>query len=60
MDFRADEDLDLLRRSVAGVAGKFGHAYFVEQARTGGSATELWTALADHGFVSTWREARWR
>src|ERR1700736_1958816 len=51
MDFRADEDLDLLRRSVPGVAGGFGHRYFVEQARTGGNASELWAALADHGFV---------
>jgi alkylation response protein AidB-like acyl-CoA dehydrogenase len=40
-----------LRRSVAGVVSGFGHPYFVEQARSGASATELWTALADHGFV---------
>ena len=51
MDFAPDEELDLLRASVAGVAGRYGHAYFVEQARSGGSAAELWAALADHGFV---------
>ena len=51
MDFGPDEELDLLRSSVAGVAGRFGHGYFVEQARSGGSAAELWAALADHGFV---------
>ena len=51
MDFSPDEELDLLRSSVAGVAGRFGHGYFVEQARSGGSAAALWAALADHGFV---------
>ena len=51
MDFLPDEDLELLRRSVAGVVGRFGHAYFVEQARGGGSAAELWKELASHGFV---------
>jgi alkylation response protein AidB-like acyl-CoA dehydrogenase len=51
VDFGPDEELDLLRSSVAGVAGRFGHGYFVEQARSGGSAAELWGALADHGFV---------
>ncbi len=51
MDFAPDEELELLSRSVAGVAGRFGHGYFVEQARTGRSATELWRALAAHGFV---------
>jgi alkylation response protein AidB-like acyl-CoA dehydrogenase len=51
VDFGPDEELDLLRASVAGVAGRFGHAYFVEQARSGGDAAELWAALADHGFV---------
>jgi alkylation response protein AidB-like acyl-CoA dehydrogenase len=51
VDFGPDEELDLLRSSVAGVAGRFGHGYFVEQARSGGSAAELWRALADLGFV---------
>jgi alkylation response protein AidB-like acyl-CoA dehydrogenase len=51
MDFLPDEELELLRRSVAGVVGRFGHSYFVEQARGGGSAPELWKDLASHGFV---------
>ena len=51
MDFLPDEDHDLLRSAVAGVVGRFGHAYFVEQARSGGNAKELWAALGEHGFV---------
>jgi alkylation response protein AidB-like acyl-CoA dehydrogenase len=51
VDFAPDEELALLQRTVAGVVGRFGHAYFVEQARSGGSASELWRALAGHGFV---------
>ena len=51
MDFSVDEDLDLLRKTVADVAGRFGHAYFLAQARSGGKADELWNALADLGFI---------
>jgi alkylation response protein AidB-like acyl-CoA dehydrogenase len=51
VDFAPDEELELLHSSVAGVVGRFGHGYFVEQARSGGSATELWRSLASHGFV---------
>ncbi|MFI5041693.1 MAG: acyl-CoA dehydrogenase family protein, partial [Acidimicrobiales bacterium] len=51
MDFLPDEEDELLRASVKGVAGRFGHPYFVEQARSGGTAAELWAALATQGFV---------
>ncbi|HVM63768.1 MAG TPA: acyl-CoA dehydrogenase family protein, partial [Acidimicrobiales bacterium] len=51
MDFAPDEELELLHTSVGGVVGRFGHGYFIEQARDGRSATELWRALAAHGFV---------
>ncbi|HZQ56727.1 MAG TPA: acyl-CoA dehydrogenase family protein [Acidimicrobiales bacterium] len=51
MDFAPDEELELLHSTVAGVVGRYGHGYFVEQARSGGSATELWRSLAAHGFV---------
>jgi alkylation response protein AidB-like acyl-CoA dehydrogenase len=41
----------LIRESVAGIAGEFGHRYFVDRARRGEKATGLWRALADAGFV---------
>jgi alkylation response protein AidB-like acyl-CoA dehydrogenase len=51
MDFAEDDDRRLLRESVAGIAAKFGHEYFVERSRAGEKTTELWEALAGHGFV---------
>jgi alkylation response protein AidB-like acyl-CoA dehydrogenase len=41
----------MLRRTVAGVAGDFGHAYLARAAAEGRPPTELWRALADHGFL---------
>jgi len=41
----------LLRQSVAGVAGRFGHEYFTECKRERRSPRELWDALADGGFM---------
>ncbi len=51
MDFAEDDERGLLREAVAGIAGKFGHGYYVEQARSGAKMTELWGALAEGGFV---------
>jgi alkylation response protein AidB-like acyl-CoA dehydrogenase len=51
MDFAEDDDRRLLRESVRGIAAKFGHEYFVERSRAGEKTTELWQALAGHGFV---------
>jgi alkylation response protein AidB-like acyl-CoA dehydrogenase len=51
MDFAEDDDRRLLRESVAGIAAKFGHEYFVERSRAGEKTTALWQALAGHGFV---------
>jgi alkylation response protein AidB-like acyl-CoA dehydrogenase len=51
VDFSVDEDLGLLRKTVAEVTGRFGHPYFVEQARHGGKSSELWDALAELGFI---------
>ena len=51
MDFAETEERALLRRSVAGIASAFGHWYYLEQARSGARSTELWTALADAGFI---------
>jgi alkylation response protein AidB-like acyl-CoA dehydrogenase len=48
--FGADEEA-LLRESVAGIAGRFGHAYFARMSAAGENASELWDALAKGGFV---------
>ena len=45
------EEHALLRRSVAGIAAGFGHEYLVRVAAAGEPPTELWRALADHGFL---------
>jgi alkylation response protein AidB-like acyl-CoA dehydrogenase len=41
----------MLRESVAGVASKYGHRYYLEQSRSGGSTIELWQELAHLGFI---------
>jgi alkylation response protein AidB-like acyl-CoA dehydrogenase len=46
----SDEEL-LLRESVAGIAGRYGHAYFAERSAAGEPAIELWDDLAGAGFV---------
>ena len=45
-----DEQL-MLRESVAKLAAGFGHSYYVEKAKADGRATELWRAVAEHGFA---------
>jgi alkylation response protein AidB-like acyl-CoA dehydrogenase len=47
-----DESQQLLRKSVADVASKFGHEYFRQRAADDERAEELWAALADAGFTS--------
>jgi alkylation response protein AidB-like acyl-CoA dehydrogenase len=51
MDFAEPEELALLRQSVAAVAGRFGHGYYVEQSRSGGNTQALWDAVAELGFM---------
>jgi alkylation response protein AidB-like acyl-CoA dehydrogenase len=48
--FESDEHR-WLRESVGGIASKYGHRYYLEKSRTGGSTTELWRDLAAAGFV---------
>ena len=50
VNFQASSEQELLRSTVASIAQSFGHRYFVDQAATGGKATELWDALAEAGF----------
>jgi alkylation response protein AidB-like acyl-CoA dehydrogenase len=49
---REDDERQLLRKSVASVAGQFGHRYYRQKAAEDGRAHELWSALAESGFTS--------
>ena len=51
MNFAECEEHELLRQSVSKIASEFGHEYFVDRARRGEKATELWEALAAGGFI---------
>jgi len=51
LNFAECEEHELLRQSVSKIAGEFGHEYFVDRARRGEKATELWQALAGGGFI---------
>ncbi|HXQ58489.1 MAG TPA: acyl-CoA dehydrogenase family protein [Acidimicrobiales bacterium] len=51
MDFRETDEQRMLRDAVNGIASKYGHGYFVERARAGGRADELWDELAAGGFL---------
>jgi alkylation response protein AidB-like acyl-CoA dehydrogenase len=41
----------MLREAVGDIARRYGHRYYLEQARSGGNAGELWRELAQYGFV---------
>lgn len=45
------DELTLMRESVRRIAMEFGHARFAAHGRTGEPVTELWAALAEHGFL---------
>jgi alkylation response protein AidB-like acyl-CoA dehydrogenase len=59
MDFRETEEQIMLRKAVAGVASKYGHAYYVEQSRSGGKQQELWDELSASGFLGVSVPERW-
>jgi alkylation response protein AidB-like acyl-CoA dehydrogenase len=52
MDFHEEDEQVLLRAAVRDLAAEFGHAYYAEKVRSGQKTDELWTAMADHGFLS--------
>jgi alkylation response protein AidB-like acyl-CoA dehydrogenase len=52
VDFAESPEHEMIRAAVRNLAAPFGHAYFAEQVRSGGKTTELWQAVADHGFLS--------
>jgi alkylation response protein AidB-like acyl-CoA dehydrogenase len=51
MDFTETEEQVLLRRSVAALAARYGHAYYLEKARTGGKTRELWEEAGALGYL---------
>jgi alkylation response protein AidB-like acyl-CoA dehydrogenase len=51
MDFSESPEHTLLRESVARLATKYGHGYFAEKARTGGTTDELWAEAGAAGFL---------
>ena len=51
MSVRETEEHQLLRETLSGIVGSFGHAYYAERARAGKSSDELWDAIAEAGFV---------
>jgi alkylation response protein AidB-like acyl-CoA dehydrogenase len=51
MDFAETAEQAQLRRSVAAIAARYGHAYYLEKARSGGKTRELWDELGGLGYV---------
>jgi alkylation response protein AidB-like acyl-CoA dehydrogenase len=51
MDLRESPEQQLLRSSVAALAGRYGHEYLIGKARSGGKTTELWQEAGDAGYL---------
>ena len=51
MNFAETDEQALLRRSVAQVAARYGHAYYLDKARSGGKSTELWQEIGELGYL---------
>ena len=51
MDFTESDELQMLREAVGSIAGKFGHGYYVEKAHADQRTDELWSAVAEPGFL---------
>jgi alkylation response protein AidB-like acyl-CoA dehydrogenase len=51
MDFAETDEQALLRRSVAAVAGRYGHSYFMAKARAGEKTQELWDEVGRLGYL---------
>ena len=52
MDFAESPEHRDLRAAVSRLAAGFGHAYYVDAARSGRKTDELWQAMAEHGFLT--------
>jgi alkylation response protein AidB-like acyl-CoA dehydrogenase len=51
VDFQEPEEMTLLRNGVRQIAQRYGHEYYVTQARSGAKAQALWDELAAAGFL---------
>ncbi|HEY8426945.1 MAG TPA: acyl-CoA dehydrogenase family protein [Sandaracinaceae bacterium] len=51
MGFEETDEQRMLREGVSRIARRYGHAYYVEKARSGRPAVELWDELAREGFL---------
>ena len=51
MDFIETDELHMLREAVGSIASKFGHEYYVEKAHADQRTDELWSAVAEAGFL---------
>jgi alkylation response protein AidB-like acyl-CoA dehydrogenase len=52
MSFTESEEHRLLRDAVQKIASRFGAEYYLQRARNNGRLTELWSALAEPGYLS--------
>ena len=51
LDFDEGDELRALRAAVADLGGRYGQAYFLEQARRGGRTDALWAEAGKAGFL---------
>jgi alkylation response protein AidB-like acyl-CoA dehydrogenase len=51
VDFKESSEQELLRQAVHDLTASFGHQYYAEKTRRGEKTDELWTAMADLGFL---------
>ncbi|KQS64004.1 acyl-CoA dehydrogenase [Modestobacter sp. Leaf380] len=51
MDFDEGDDLRDLRAAVADLASRYGHSWYLEQSRTGGTTRALWDEAGKAGFL---------
>ena len=51
MDFAESPEQELLRKSVADVAARYGHAYWLGKARSGAKTEELWAEVGGLGYL---------
>ena len=51
LDFDEGDELRDLRAAVADLAGRYGHSWYLEQSRTGGTTRALWDEAGKAGFL---------
>ncbi|WP_214369681.1 acyl-CoA dehydrogenase family protein [Pseudonocardia sp. H11422] len=51
MDLRETDEQQLLRKSVADMAAKYGHDYLIAKAKAGEKTTELWAEAGEAGYL---------